>query len=187
MISDEKSAASALKHQLKSAGINTSAWGSGKSKSIEELQEEINSGKSSLIISGNGEILRKVEVAKVDLFFNSPDGRRYKLIEEKRLYKDGREKIRDTMHSVSKKIKKSKTPENTVKEAIEKKLGIKGNVDVKEIEVVEDTNLSPSYPGLRSVYIFYIFSANLNEEQYKPEGYTESHSENATVYTWKEI
>lgn len=187
MILDEKSAVVALKVQLESAGINTDFWGTGKAKTISHLQKEIKTGKSSLIISGNGEILRKVEVAKVDLFFNSPDGKKYKLIEEKRLYKDGRERSRDTRHSVSKKIKKSKTPESTIKEAIEKKLGIKGKVSVKELEVVEDTNLSPSYPGLRSVYIFYIFSANLKEDQFNSDGYTERHSETVTIYKWKEI
>ncbi len=187
MISDEKSAASALKHQLKSAGINTSAWGSGKSKSIEELQEEINSGKSSLIISGNGEILRKVEVAKVDLFFNTPEGKRLKLIEEKRVFSDGREKSRDTAHSVSKKIRKAKTPQSAIKDAIEKKLGITGDINLTELDMEEDTNLSPSYPGLRSVYIFYNFRADLKPEQFIPSGYTEKHPDKITVYSWKEI
>ncbi|MDX9970364.1 MAG: hypothetical protein RBS56_00450 [Candidatus Gracilibacteria bacterium] len=187
MILDEKSPVAALKHQLKSAGINTDSWGIGKAKSLEDLHKEIENGKSSLIISANGEILRKVEVAKIDLFFNSPDGKKYKLIEDKRVYPDGREKFRDTSHSVSKKINKIQTPHSAIKEALLKKLGLKGDLTLKENGVIEDTNMSPSYPGLRSVYIFYLFSADLNPNDFKSNGYTEKHPEGVTIYTWKEI
>jgi hypothetical protein len=184
---DEQGSMEALKNQLSSAGISTDTWGTGKSKSLKDLKKEIEEGKSTLIISGNGEILRKVKVAKIDLFFNGPKGKRFKLIEEKRLYSDGREKSRDTAHSVSKKIRKNQTPESAIKGAIQKKLGISGNINLTEIDMEEDTNLSPSYPDLRSVYIFYNFQADLSEDQYNPEGYTERHKENVTIYTWKEL
>lgn len=183
----ENNSLEALRQHIEASGVDLSSWGTGKSKSLEGLQKEIENGKSQLILNENGQILRKVSVAKAEIFYKSPEGKTLRLTEEKRLFSDGRERVRDIAHSLSKKMRKNQTPQSALKGAFAKKLGITEPLNFEEINVVEDTNLSPSYPGLRSVYIFYNFRIVLNAEQYKAEGYIGRQTDKVTYYTWKEI
>ncbi len=182
---NNKSSVEALRHQLESAGVDTENWGQNKSKSIEDLKKEIENGETELILSQNGEILRKTRVARVNIFFQNDEGETLKLIEERRLYANGREKFRDKSHSISKKIKNNQTPENAIKKAIIKKLGISDEIKIEETDTVEDTNMSPSYPSLRSVYVFHNFKSYLSKEQFNSEGYIGKQSDKVTYYVWK--
>ena len=183
----EHLATDALQKQLADAGIDTSLWGTGKAKTLEHLQKEIESGETILITGEAGELLRRVVVGKADIFYQSPDGKKYRLKEDKQVFKDGRERRRNLGQAVSEKIRPDEDPDTAMIRGIQEELGISGKISLtKTMEDVENET-SPSYPGLKSQYSRQIFQATLSDEQFKPEGYVEEQSDKSTYFIWEEV
>lgn len=57
-----------LKKKLANAGIDTSLWGTGQSKTLAHLQKEIESGETILIVGDKGELLRRVIIVCADIY-----------------------------------------------------------------------------------------------------------------------
>ena len=96
----EHLATEALQKLLADAGIDTSLWGKGEAKTLAHLQKEIENGETVLVAGEKGELLRKVMFGGADVYYKSPDGKKYRLKEEKQGFKDGRERRRDLGHAV---------------------------------------------------------------------------------------
>jgi len=111
-----------LRQQLKSAGIDISQWGTGQAKTLAHLQKEIESGETILVTGKKGELLRKVVVGGADVYYVSPDGKKYLLKEDKQVFKDGRERRRDLEQAVSEKMKPDENPRDTMIRGIKENL-----------------------------------------------------------------
>lgn len=176
-----------LMQQLAGAGIYTTEWGTGQAKTPAHLQEEIKSGETILAKDEQGRLLRTVEVGGADIYYEAPDGKKYRLIEEKQVFKDGRERRRDLGHAVSEKMKPGEDPLEAITRGIREELGIEGELNVTpsgdEVQVIP----SPSYPGLQSKYTRHTFVATLTEGQYRPKGYIEEQADKSTFFVWQEI
>jgi hypothetical protein len=170
---------------LNKHGIPTDKWGIGGAKSVVSLQREINSGETTLVTSTNGELIRKVIVASADIYYNGPDGSRYKLVESQQVFSNGATRIRNQRRSVSEKIVKGEKPIDAIHRGILEELGI--NVDTITIQFTE-TELeeinSPSYPGLKSQYQTYGYQVYLTDDQYNPDGYIETQKDKTTYFYW---
>jgi len=177
----------ALQQQLADAGIDTSTWGTGKAKTLEALQNEIESGETILITGKTGELLRKVVVGGADIYYQSPDGKRYRLKEDRQVFEGGRERRRDLGHAVSEKMKPDEDPQNAMIRGIQEELGINSEITLTESGTDEQKIDSPSYPGLISQYVLHKFHAILNDEQHNPDGYVEKQSDKSTYFVWEEV
>lgn len=175
---------SQLEKKLEDAGIDTSVWGKGSAKTIEHLQNEIDKGEATLIEVDN-ELLRKVIVGNADIFYDAPDNKKYKLKEEKQIFKDGRVRERDSGGAVSEKMKINEDPTDAMKRGIEEELQIKGDINIKKLGNNEKIITSPSYPGLKTQYTTHSFEVFLKEEQFNPDGYVENQEDKNTYFIWE--
>jgi hypothetical protein len=176
-----------LKKQLIDAGIDISVWGTGQAKTLEHLLKEIDSGETILITGATGELLRKVVVGNADVYYQSPDGKRYRLKEARQVFKDGRERQRDLGAAVCEKIKVDEDPKDAMIRGIEEELGITGEIALSETGTNIQQINSPSYPGLESVYSHHKFQVTLTDGQFNPDGYVENQSDKSTYFVWEEV
>lgn len=183
----EHLATEALQKLLADAGIDTSLWGKGEAKTLAHLQKEIENGETVLVAGEKGELLRKVMFGGADVYYQSPDGKKYRLKEEKQVFKDGRERHRDLGHAVSEKMKPSEDSRTAMIRGIQEELGISGEVALTQIGTDEEKITSFSYPGLESQYVRHKFLAILSDTQFKPEGYVEDQPDKSTYFVWEEV
>ena len=177
-----------LRQQLEDAGIDTSKWGTGESKTLAHLQKEIDDGETVLTTDESGDLIRRVEFCGGDIYFVSSDGMKHRLKEEKQVFKDGRERKRDLGHAVSEKMKLGEDHKEAMIRGLREELGIDGDVAINEIGTdKEDLPTSPSYSGLPSQYIRHRFEIVLNDKQFKPEGYIEESSDMSTFFVWEQL
>lgn len=176
-----------LKQQLQNAGIDVSQWGIGKAKTLQHFLKEIEDGETILIKNIDGKLLRKVIVGNANIYYTSPEGKKFILKEEKQIFKDGRERIRNLDESIAEKIKATENPEDAMVRGIQEELGIESEINLKKDNTKEELLMSPSYPGLQSQYIFHKFETILNDQQFKPEGYIEEQLDKSTYFIWEEI
>lgn len=174
-----------LKEQLKKANIDIGQWGKGTAKTVEHLLKEIKEGETALTTSKRGELLREVMVATADIYYTSPEGRRFKLEEKEQIFNNGRKRKRKLAPSISEKIKVDERPNRAITRGIKEELDVTGEIKLQAIRVDEETIESPSYPGLLSHYVLHRFEAELSKEQVDPKGYTEKRDKLTTYFVWK--
>ena len=176
-----------LRKQLESAGIDTSIWGTGQAKTLTHLQNEIQDGETVLITDQTGKIIRQVLVGVAIIYYDSPDGKKYQLREDKQIFKDGRQRKRNLKEAVSEKMKPNENPTEAMSRGISEELGISSKINLTKLGVDEKTFTSPSYPGLVSKYVYHRFQVMLDDEQFNPKGYIENQSDKSTYFIWKAI
>lgn len=123
-----------LKNFLSSVGIEIFEWGSGVAKTVEHLYSEIQRGESVLVRGEQGEIVRRVRIAGVDIYYSTPEGNILRLIEDRQVFPDGRVRRRDYDHAVSEKLKPEEEPLEGAIRGIQEELGIISEIDVEELE-----------------------------------------------------
>lgn len=177
-----------LENQLNNSGIDTSTWGQGTAKNINDLQKEINSGECVLDTDVYGNLFRKVSVASVHIYYTDEDGKKFKLIESKQVFKDGRERVRRLDRSVSEKLKLNESAEDGALRGIKEELGILTEIVLNKLDIQTEKMLSPySYPNLRSEYTTHHFDCNLNNNQFDSNGYIERQDNLTTYFIWEEV
>ena len=184
---DMEIAIDVLRQRLENAGISTTDWGKGTAKTLLHLVKEMEDGETFLEKSAAGQLLRYVVVAAADIYYDSPSGECYRLKEDRQIFKDGRERKRNLGRAVSEKIKLAEIPAEAVIRGIQEELGIAGAINWVEEGTTEETIDSPSYPGLTSRYVSHQFRVQLNDEQFKPEGYMESQANMTTYFLWEKL
>lgn len=169
-----------LEEKLISYGIPVSKWGKGAAKNISHLQKEIND-KETVLEEVNGELLRKVSVVAVAVESN---GRR--LIEDRQEFNDGRVRRRGTRRCGEKCIA-GETSEQSAIRCLTEELGLT-HIDTSNL-ILEKTNervkMSMSYPGLNALYSTTLYTYNMPDEQFKPEGYIEEQDDKKTFFIWE--
>ena len=178
---------SGLKKQLEDAGINTAKWGTGQAKTLTHLQKEIEDSETVLTTTETGGLLRKVVVGGADVYYKSSDGKKYRLKEEKQVFKDGRERRRDLGQAISEKVKLNENIEDAMVRGIREELGISGEIVLTKIGTDKQEVVSQSYPGLQSKYIRHKFQVILSDEQFNSDGYIEEQSDLSTYFVWREV
>ena len=175
-----------LQKKLAGTGIDTAHWGTGKAKTIEHLLKEIEEGETELI-SENGALVRKVTFGACGVFYDSHDGKRYQLFEDRQVFNDGRERRREMNNAVLEKIKKGEEVDTAMARGLQEELGVSGNIGLNKVDVRERREMSGSYPGLTTLYAEHHFEATLSDAQYRSEGYVEKQEDKSTYFVWKEV
>lgn len=187
--SSNESKIQVLRLKLQNAGIDVSKWGTGEAKTLAHLQKEIDEGETILATNKDGKIIRKIVASGADIYYIFPEGKKYRLREDRQVFKGGRERKRSFDWSVSEKIKMGEDPKAGIIRGIQEELGIRSELNLNKGEVGEQvvTTAAQSYPGLQSNYTTHRFLVTLNDEQYKPEGYIEEQEGLTTYFVWEEV
>lgn len=164
-------------------------WGKGSAKTMDHLIKEVMEGEALLEVDESGELIRRVTIIFVDIYYTDHStGKRFKLVEEKQIFNDGRERRRKLEGSLAEKLKAGEIPnQDMVNRAIHEELGVTGNVIATEKEMKEVNQDSPSFPGLRMKAVEHFFEVELSDEMYKPNGYTEHQPDKNTYFKWIEV
>ena len=185
---------SELKSLLEGNGVSTTEWGKGQSKTLKHLLSEIEAGETVLKFAANGELIRHTAYLSIQVFYDFYDNdqdrrKRYKLIEDKQVFRDGRERSRNQVWSVAEKLKSNeKDIYCAVRRALEEELGVYGEpLYTSEIELKEENMISPSYPGLKARFLTYNLLVFLDPRQFKVEGYKEVQDDKTTYFTWVQV
>lgn len=177
-----------LKALLETQGVDTSSWGQGATKTIEHLQKEIDDGETTLEVDSDGNLIRKVSLACVDVYYKTQDGKTLFLVEEKQVFKNGGERKRTLKSSVTEKMKKDENSHEAAKRGLYEELGIEGEIDIRKINTVSDEEeVVSAYPNLKSKREKEIFETYITESQFRPEGYQEVQDDKTTYFVWKEL
>ena len=176
-----------LLHQLINSGINVSLWGIGKSKSVENLQKELDSGETVLSLDKNGGLLREVTGIGVDVFFSSKNSQKLILKEDRQIFPDGSIRYRHMNTSISEKMKINENPHTAALRGLKEELGIDSSVELLPNGIYKEEHTSSTYPGLNSHYTKYKFIANISPEQYRSSGYHEVDDGITTYFVWQKI
>jgi hypothetical protein len=158
--------------------IDWQKWGTGDSKTVDHLLNEINTGESIL----NG-IIRFEKGVNIDVYYRQKETI-WKLIEEKQVFTDGRVKRRNLSTSIGEKMKPGESPLETAARGMREELGIIG-VAFASLRF-EDQPLVPStsFPGLFTKRNVFFFETTLSAEQYNPEGYREIQADKTNYFIW---
>ena len=175
-----------LEKKLESFGVDIRKWGIGQAKTLEHLQKELLAGESELVVRET-KLLRKVAVSVADVIYNSVNGIKYVLKEEKQVFADGRERCRKVCSAVSEKIKIGEKPRNALIRGIKEELSICDKIILKKNKRGVRISCSTSYPGLPSLYIRHCFLVILNDHQFNLKGYTEKQEDKTTFFVWKVV
>jgi 8-oxo-dGTP pyrophosphatase MutT (NUDIX family) len=163
--------------------VDTSSWGIGQAKSIQDLMVEISAKESYLRINSRG-IARVLEVVRIEI----RDPELGLLIEESQVLPDGRARKRGGVPSG-----KIRSGEETAHAAgyreIEEELGLKqGTYICGHHQNTTEVRNSSSYPGLQTEYHLTTLYITLNSEVLnllKPGAHTIEADGTQHFFVWK--
>lgn len=141
-----------LRNLLLGCGIPLEKWGKEGAKPVSELQDEHNNGESYLRIDQNG-LARVVRIVKANISDPAHPERGFLLMLKQEL-PGGivRERTKKNNHP-SEKIMGEETMEAALARGLEEELQLSiGDWKITGLRVREESNLSPTFPDLPTVY-----------------------------------
>lgn len=170
---------------LKEYYIDLNIWSTGPYKSVEHLWNEIEEDEC-ILYNDNGKLHREVNFVGAKIMYEL-DGIKYFLKEEKAIFKDGRERVRDIWYSMAEKFKFNEDPKQALIRGMKEEL----DIVVDDSQFVQYNKVYfPSdgdYPGLESFHTGFGFIITLNGNQYKSGGYVEHQSDKDIYFVWEEV
>lgn len=176
-----------LRDYLLSSEIPVDTWGSGTSKTIQHLIDELQSGESTLGKNENGEIIRTINGVGLNVYFEDGNNKLV-LIEEEQIFNDGRKRRRKLKSSIGEKMKTGEDPVDAAKRSMLEELGM-SNFKLPTTYIVEDREPvnSDSFPGLITKNTVYVFDCYVADEEFNPSGYIEEQTDKTTYFVWREV
>lgn len=169
-------------------GLDYSQWGIGGSKTVEELLKEIDKKECRLAIihtpgETHREIVREVSVVYITVTFKGKV-----LVEKETIYKNGREpRIRELRGSVAGRMIWGEEPKFSAMREIKEELGL--NVSPARLKQVKTNDRplynSSSYPGIKNQLTEHYFELELEEDEFKPDGYQEEAEDKTIYFVWE--
>lgn len=172
---------------LKKYNIPCDIWGTGKSKTIQHLLDEIK-GEECSVIEEHGSLTRYIEFVGIKIFFTDKEGTRWFLKEDRQEFNDGRTRRRNIPNSVSEKMKFGEDPLISAIRGIREELGVK--IEAHQLSKRRDLHYdggSVSYPGLETKYKGHRFLCEFKDDDFNPNGYIEIQRDKKTFFVWEKI
>ena len=170
---------------LNNFNISLYEWGKGPYKTIEHLWNEIKEDEC-VLFDINGTLQREVNFVGAKIYYDDNE-KRYFLKEEKAIFKDGRERVRDIWYSMAEKFKFGEDPTEALIRGMKEEL----NIDITDNQITYYNKMYfPSdgdYPGIISFHTGYSYLIVLNEDQYNVDGYVENQTDKDIYFIWNEI
>jgi len=135
--------------------IDTTKFGQGIAKTLEQFVEEVRTGQAVLMVDAakKKSLVRVVELVLLRICHGSGSGRRY-MVKTEESRADGRHQVQMNKLCGTKKSP-HESARQTVVRLVKDRLHMEDahvNFDWTKTECFEDEELSPSYPGVRTVY-----------------------------------
>lgn len=181
-----------LRRLLKRHGVNFAEWGTGYTKTLQDLMKEVRLGESVLVVK-RGRLVRQVRHAQVDITCII-DGVLHRLIEDRQEFANGAVRPREGDRSVSEKIQSGESPKAAAKRGIGEELGLTAFTGEG---LKPDPNRprprrrykesAVSYPGLPVMHIefLYLWLMCMLSEHFSREGYVERQKRKTTYFVWR--
>lgn len=173
-----------LKNYLIEFSTPISHWGTGKSKTIEDLFDEIRN-KECHIEKSENVVIRLIEFVGIKVYHKDEDGNLYVLKEDRQEFNDGRVRRRNMPTSVAEKMIFGESPTVAAIRGLKEELSISVSASqlIKHKELKYDGS-SMSYPGLKTKYKGHQFTCFLEKSQFNPLGYIEIQKNKKTYFKW---
>lgn len=179
-----------LKQLLNEYKIDYSQWGTGEAKTLQQLVNEIKRGESQLTVE-NGNLVRVVNVSKVEVEYVTPKGVQYELVEDRQeLTPSPGETVNRVRHrteddevtplkGVAVKMLQGEDPHAAAYRALGKEVPlIAAGVALHDIVLVsgpsQKEEFSDSYPNLKSRYTTHRYKVVVKTSQPVTRGYAHS-------------
>lgn len=175
-----------LRALLSSFGVKYNLWGTGESKTLQHLIDELATGESTLVIVDHKLIW--MSVCSSVLLTYGP----LTLVEDRQVFTDGRTRTRPQHYgtSINEKLKSGEDHYRGAMRALFEELGI----DVTPLDVLTykgpkeiGPTPSQSYPGLFSRFTRHEYLWEIPHGFYVSEGYVETQSDKTTYFVWKNL
>lgn len=176
----------AIKEVLRQFGIPVDRWGSGSAKTVANLLDEIEAGETTLV-KDEQELLRKTGFVALNIICQGTDGV-LELYKKEQIFSDGRRRKRNMNWSAGEKLLRGENPNVALERLLYKEELVqiaKGITGIAPIGETQETKESPSYPGLKTEFIRYSFSGELEAAFFKSEGYILEESDKTTYFAWR--
>lgn len=179
----------ALRALLQRHRIDYGSWGTGYTKTPQQLMKEIRSGESVLIVK-RGVLVRQVRHAQANISCLI-DGVPHRLVEVRQEFSNGTVRHRKGAdRSISEKIRANESPRDAMIRGIYEELGI---ADFAGIGLVRDSrrprkrrsDSAESYPNLAVEHVEFLFTWSMLALWVRPEGYVEVQKRKTTHFAWK--
>ncbi len=178
---------------LKLNGISTEHWGVGKAKTVEDLVDEVVKGECVLDRIAEGEVKRKMQIARVYVSIHMPNGQTLELWEDKQVMESGgsRDRLRFGA-GLAEKMTKLEEPTGAAARGIEEELFEKKKVvppnSLRFVAELDEEEESQSYPGLTTQLHIFKYEWDMPPNLYKEDGYVETKPNGQqTFFKWQEI
>lgn len=162
-------------------------WGTDQSLTINNLAEQLDAGECELHLGENNQLIRVVFGVTI-MIYCTYQGQRYRLMEEKQIFRDGRVRERgNTDYSVGEKKKRCEAPITAARRALAEELGITQYFDLNfryVEERVKGPTESKSFPGLLTVFVSQHYTLELPVRFFNPNGYIEVQMEKDCYFIW---
>ena len=153
---------------LSEYGVDTSRFGKGAAKSLEDFRREINEERKSYLVDKEGILERRIEIVRINLHAKAQDGvdRSLKVLIE--IMADGRVVQRN--QKLATVVQEGYTWKDAVKICFAEKFGLTSKLqsDILSYEgnwVKEERMVSPSIPGITTVYLTHEVRINVEEPE----------------------
>jgi len=175
----------ALSGLLRATGYDVSQWGVGPTKTVESLWTEIANGESELVEVG-GALMRRTYALGVDIVAEV-DGTRYKLREDRQVFRNGSERRRTLPTSIGEKARPDEDMEAGVRRAIAEELGIHEYVRLTDNGSATLVRYSQTYGGMPTEMHMRYAEVEIVSADFRPEGYVEEQAEKSIYFVWEPV
>jgi hypothetical protein len=183
-----------MQAMFKDHDIATTDFGKGEAKTLEEFNAEIQKGVATLLLDASkyktqsGSVVRVVDLVLLRVSAKSTNGATKYLIKIDEKFPDGRVR-KDLNQLPGTKKEPHESAMQTIQRIVKDRLKITNvKVDFSKKETYEVDSLSPSYPGIRTVYRTEIFDGTItNGMSQIPDGQLWKATDSANYersYSW---
>jgi hypothetical protein len=165
--------------------VDINLFGVGKAKTLDHLLKEVNSGEAELT-KCNGELLRRLSVLNITVLAQHKADR-YRLIEDRQIFKDGRERRRQLSASLSEKLQEDEGLLAACKRALKEEIGVSVYTHTTNATTSVERVESPSFPGITTEYNLSHVEVLIDPSEYRKDGYTEEQKDKTTYFVWLKV
>lgn len=171
---------------LSQHGVTPSGWGSGASKPVDDLLDELVSGESRLVLYA-GQLMRAVELVKIAVTAERGD-RLYRLVEDRQVFSsEDRVRRRPTAWAVWEKLSPGEVPHDGAKRGLQEELQLSAVAALDPGEVGVTFEPAQDYPGLPTIAFAHAFEFRLPPGLFRPSGFAEVGRSKTTYFHWIEV
>ena len=178
-----------LEEILTKYNIDPTEYGKNKAKTLDHLLKEILDFET-ILYDLEGKLVRVLTLSTAKVYYKQEGSDAVlELREDKQVFKDGRMRVRNLDPSISEKFKMGENEKDCILRALVEELGmhLDSPYEIEYLRMDKEENLSPSYPGLLSIYHLHRFNITIPEIEYNKEGYMEKQKDKTTYFSWKKI